>query len=436
MLCYVKFNGIISLTKTQMEIHMNLLQFDRFDMLKKPIRQRHFLRPITWLISYPAVWAHRSKITKIGMQGLKPPYLLLCNHNSFFDFKVMTAALFPHRANYLVAIDGFIGREWLMRNVGCICKRKFTSDTVMVRHMKRVAENGDVVVLYPEARYSLCGTNAVLPESLGKLAKLLKIPVVTLIMHGHHVNSPFWNIKNRKVKHTEAVLTQLVTKDEIEKLDYKEINARIDTIFKYDDFAWQKDRNVRISYHDRAKGLHKVLYQCPNCHTEYRMASEGSKLWCNSCNKQWEMSEYGELSALNGKTEFTHIPDWYEWERSQVRNEIERGAYRFESDVTVDSLPNAKGFINLGKGKLIHDINGFLLEGEYEGTPYSVSINSKALYSCHIEYNYLGNRGDCVDLFPKGEDFSVTKIALATEEIYNLLRSGYNINPHKTEQLG
>ena len=34
MLCYVKFNGIISLTKTQMEIHMNLLQFDRFDMLK------------------------------------------------------------------------------------------------------------------------------------------------------------------------------------------------------------------------------------------------------------------------------------------------------------------------------------------------------------------------------------------------------------------
>ena len=95
------------------------------------------------------------------------------------------------------------------------------------------------------------------------------------------------------------------------------------------------------------------------------------------------------------QTEFTHIPDWYEWERSQVRNEIERGAYRFESDVTVDSLPNAKGFINLGKGKLIHDINGFLLEGEYEGTPYSVSINSKALYSCHIEYNYLGNRGEC-----------------------------------------
>jgi 1-acyl-sn-glycerol-3-phosphate acyltransferase len=410
---------------------MEISKIKRFDMLKKPIRQRHFLRPLTWLLSFPAVLAHRVKITKIGTQGLKPPYLLLCNHNSFIDFKVTTVAIFPHRANYLVAIDGFIGREWLLRNVGCICKRKFTNDIVMVRHMKKVAQNGDVIVLYPEARYSLCGTNAVLPESLGKVAKLLKIPVVTLIMHGHHVNSPFWNLKNRKVKHMEAVLTHLITKEEIETLDYKEINERINTAFQYDDFAWQKDRSIRISYPDRAKGLHKLLYQCPSCKTEYHMMSDGNRLWCNCCKKEWEMSEYGELSAVNGDTEFTHIPDWYEWEREQVREEINRGVYRFESEVAVKSLPNAKGFIDLGKGRLTHDMNGFLLEGEYEGSPYSVSISAKSLYSCHIEYNYLGKYGDCVDLntltdtyyiYPKCEHFSVTKIALATEELYKMWR--------------
>ncbi len=412
---------------------MEISQFERFDMIKKPVRQRNYLRPVTWLLSYPAVFSHRVRITKIGMQGIKPPYLLLCNHNSFIDFKVTTAAIFPHRANYLVAIDGFIGREWLLRNVGCICKRKFTNDTVMIRHMKRVADNGDVIVLYPEAKYSLCGTNAVLPESLGKLAKLLKIPVVTLIMHGHHVNSPFWNLKNRKVKHTEAILTQLVTSDEINTLNYNEINKRINTVFEYDDFTWQKEHNIRISYPDRAKGLHKVLYQCPSCKAQYYMMSEGSRLWCNSCKKEWEMSEYGELAALDGKNEFTHIPDWYEWEREQVRREVESGAYRFESEVVVDSLPNAKGFVHLGKGKLIHDMNGFLLEGEYEGSPYSVAINAKSLYSCHIEYNYLGKLGDCVDLntltdtyyiYPKCDYFSVTKIALATEELYKAWRIG------------
>ena len=411
---------------------MQLSDIKRFDMLKKPIRQRHFLRPITWMLSYPAVLAHRVRITKIGMQGIKPPYLLLCNHNSFIDFKVTTAAIFPHRANYLVAIDGFIGREWLLRNVGCICKRKFTNDTVMVRHMKKVADNGDVIVLFPEARYSLCGTNTVLPESLGKLAKLLKIPVVSLIMHGHHVNSPFWNLKNRKVKNMEAVLAQLVSKDEIDSMDFNEINNRINTAFKYDDFAWQKDKNIRIDYPERAKNLHKVLYQCPACNTQYSMMSEGSRLWCGHCKKEWSMSEYGELSASEGISEFSHIPDWYEWEREQVRKEVENGSYRFESDVTVDSLPNAKGFIHLGHGRLIHDMRGFLLEGEYEGSPYSVLISSRSLYSCHIEYNYLGKHGDCIDLntltdtyyiYPKCKDFSVTKIALATEEIYKMCRT-------------
>ena len=101
------------------------------------------------------------------MKGLKPPYLLLCTHHAFIDFMVTTAAIFPHRANYVVAIDGFIGREWLLRQVGGICKRKFTSDLTLVRQIERVIGNGDVLALYPEARYSLIGTTAVLPNSLG-----------------------------------------------------------------------------------------------------------------------------------------------------------------------------------------------------------------------------------------------------------------------------
>ncbi|HQQ40221.1 MAG TPA: hypothetical protein PLR57_01815, partial [Clostridia bacterium] len=177
--------------------------FQRFDMLAFPKRQR--LRLLAWLISFPAVWQHKAVIKKIRMDELKPPYLLLCNHNAFQDFKVTTAAVFPHRANYVVAIDGFTAptkkgfesREWLLRTVGCICKRKFTNDAILVRQLNRVVKKGDIAVLYPEARYSLCGTSAILPESLGKLCQLLKVPVVSLIMHGHHVNSPYWNLRER-----------------------------------------------------------------------------------------------------------------------------------------------------------------------------------------------------------------------------------------------
>lgn len=407
-------------------------KFIRFDMSRRPNSQWRILTPVTWLLSFPKNIAHRSKIRKINIpKRMKPPYFLLCNHNSFMDFKIMTRAIFPHRANYVVAIDGFIGFEWLLRAVGCICNRKFTKSVSLVRNMLYARDNGNIVVLFPEARYSLCGTTALLPESLGKMVKKMNIPVVTLIMHGHHINSPFWHTGNRKIKPVESEIKVLLTQGETQELSVDEINARLADAFQYDDYAWQKENSVLVKNKTRAEGLHKVLYQCPACRSEYKMSSSGSELNCESCGKTWVMSELGELSARSGKTEFTHIPDWYEWERANVRREVEAGTYSLSANVRIESLPNSKGFIVFGEtGSLTHDMNGFFLTGVCEDEPFDVRWSPASLQSCHIEYEYKGRggRGDCVDLntnddtfyiYPEGGDFAVTKIALATEELYN-----------------
>ena len=403
--------------------------FERFDMAKAPVRTRWYLHPITLLLSIPTVMLHRNKLKKIGMKGIKPPYVLLCNHNAFMDFKVATKAIFPHRANYVVAIDGFIGREWLLRNVGCICKRKFTNDVMLIRQLKRTIDNGDIAVIYPEARYSLCGTTAILPESLGKMCRLLGVPVVSLICHGHHVNAPFWNTRNRGVAPTEAEMTLLFTAEQLKSTPVAEINRKIVEAFQYDDFAWQKEKGIKIDYPKRAEGLEKVLYQCPACGKEYGMRSRGAQLSCSHCGKVWDMTELGELKAVSGDTEFSHIPDWYEWERANVRAEIDAGKYDSgELQVDVWTLPNAVKFQHLGEGTLRHSMNGFSVKGtDVDGDPFGNDWPVPALYSCHIEYDYLGRYGDCVDLntledtwyiYPKGNEFSVTKFALATEELW------------------
>ena len=405
----------------------------RFDMKKPPMRQH--LKWLIWLLSMPAVWAHKNQLEKINMKGIKPPYLLLCNHNAFMDFKVATKAIFPHSANYVVAIDGFWKREWLLRFIGCICKRKFTNDITLVRQLKTVVDRGNIAAIYPEARYSLCGTTAILPESLGKLAKILKVPVVTLICHGHHVNSPFWNLPDHKVIPTQATMKCLYTAEQVQTLDYKEIMTGIEKEFQYDDFKWQKENNIRVTYPERAKGLHKILYKCPSCLTEYKMSSQGITLKCDCCGKEWEMTELGELAAKSGETEFSHIPDWYEWERAQVRKEVEAGTYGITCRAQVDALPNAARYIDIGMATLTHDMNGFTLTGEYQGKPYEVKIDAVSQYSVHIEYEYLGKKGDCVDLntindtlyvYPEGTDFAVTKMALATEELYKFYNTQKN----------
>ena len=404
--------------------------FERFDM-RKPIKKPSpLLVPIIWAGCFPGVLSHGTKITKTGVEGIKPPYLLLGNHNAFFDMKVSAMATFPHFANYIVAIDGYIGREWLLRDIGCICKRKFTNDRSIIKHLNTVVENKGIIGLYPEARYSLCGTTAVLPESLGKLCKYLNIPVVMLLCHGHHILHPFWNTRReRKVKPTEAEMKLLFTPEDLQKLSSDEINERLVKEFQYDDFKWQYDNKVKVDDPERARGLEKVLYQCPRCKTEFKMIGEGSKLKCKACGKTWEMTEYGQLAADDGETEFSHIPDWYEWERSNVKEEVEKGEYSSDIlPVEVESLPNAKRFIKLGKGTMIHDMEGFRVQVTSEdGKTYEMIKERSSMYSCHIEYEYLFKHGDCVDLntlddtwyvYPKDCEFSVTKMALATEELF------------------
>ncbi len=401
----------------------------RFDMKKTPNRQGQFIKCVAWLISKFFVIWHRTKIYKIDVEDLKPPYIMLCNHNSFYDFMVMEVALFPHRANFIVAVDAFTHMEWLMRRVGCVPKRKFTnSDITNVKHIMKIIKNGDVAAFYPEARYSLCGTTAVLPKSLGKLIKKLNVPVVMLMMHGNHITQPVWNPKDRHLP-TTAYVTKLFTPEELEALSVDEINDKLWEAFYYDDFKWQKENKIEAKHADRAEGLHKTLYQCPNCKTEHRMDSKGDKIFCTGCGKSWTMSVYGELSADEGHTEFSHIPDWYEWERAQVREEVRSGKYKLFCNVRVESIPNSHGFLDYGTGTLSHDAErGFVLKGTGVYGDFELERPVWQMYSCHIENEYRHDiDGDCIDLstlddtyfvFPLDKDVSITKIALATEELY------------------
>ena len=354
----------------------------RFDMKKPPTRQK--LRFLMKLIAGITTRKQGQIIHKVNMEGIKPPYILMGNHNSYYDLMVLERAILPNRCNYVVAIDGFIKREKLLRSIGGICKRKFTNDINLLKHIKTVINNGDIVMIYPEARYSLCGTKAIIPKSNAALAKAFKVPLVTLTTHGDHIVEPFYNPKRRKIKGLEATLKCIATKEEVEKLSVDELDRRLQEALEYDDYAWLRDSDILLKDKERAKGLHKVLYQCPHCKIEYEMTSSGTQIKCNHCGKTYEMDEHGQLHALEGETEFPHIPDWYEWERSNVREEVRSGKYHFECPVRVDALPNADGFIDLGMGKLIHGSDGFTLTGRYKDEDYKVKLLAKDHYSVHI----------------------------------------------------
>lgn len=403
-----------------------------FNTKRKPSKPKPYLMPIEWGGStYLTKVSGGAKIKHVNCKGLKPPYLILCNHGSFVDFPLVVKAIFPHRTSWVISIEEFIGREWLMRGVGGIYKRKFTSDLTVVKHILNALTRQKVCcTIYPEARFSLAGINEQIDGALGKLAKKAKVPVVTFIAKGNFIRSPQWNKHPYRKVPIEGTFTQIVTREEVETLSADEIQKRIEASFVYDDYAYIRDNKIDMKCEERATNLHKILYQCPACKTEFMTDSKGSRIWCSHCGTSWQMDNYGVLHCENGDDIFTHVPDWYRWERENVRREIEEDRYSFKDMARVERMVNGSvGFKTIGTVTLTHDRNGFTMKGCLDGdTSFEFNRNVASMRSVHIEYDFKG-RGDALDLCTLDDTFFVfpltarnilTKLHFATEEMHIL----------------
>ena len=415
-------------------IPVNYKNKKRYNTARYPIRQPWIIHWLIWLLCKIILIGKEYTVEKVNMEGLKPPYMLLSNHMYFIDFELVAMGTAGHRMTNVVNIDGYYRRPWLLELIGSICTRKFTMDLHLIKSISKVLRRGDVLSMYPEARYSPCGTTAYLPESLGKLIRMNKVPVVVAIHHGNHLHSPFWNFRKKRKVPMRTTLTQILTAEQVKAMSVEEINAAVQEAFAYDDYRYQKEAGIRIRESFRAEGLHKVLYQCPHCLAEGKMDSKGAELFCTACGKHWLWREDGDLVATEGETEFSHIPDWFDWEREQVRRQIEEGTYRFEDEVEVYGFPRCWRFIPLGRGRLTHDPEeGFRLEGHYRGEDYAIYRTPLQTNSLHVEYDYCYIKPfDCVDISTENDSYYcyptkpnvVTKLAFATEIIYQQAANG------------
>ena len=398
---------------------------------KKPKKPNIFFRTLLKLVSIPGLMGVNFKCTKIGMEelGKKEPCLYLMNHSSFIDLEIAASILYPRPFNIVATTDSFVGKSWLMRQIGCIPTKKFVFDIGLVRDMTHtVRKLGSSVVMYPEASYSFDGRATTLPDSLGKFIKLLDVPVVMIRTYGAFTRQPLYNdLKKRKVD-VSADMKYLLSRDEIKKKSADEINEILAAEFNIDNFRWQQENKIKIDEPYRADLLNRVLYKCPHCNTEGKTLGKGASLTCNACGKVYELDEYGFLKAAEGETEFDHIPDWFAWERECVRKEIEDGTYSFDAPVRICMGVDLKSIYYVGKGRLTHDREGFHLTGAEGKLDYRQ--NPQATYSLYSDFNWyevgdiicIGNQKALYYCFPEGEGDFVAKVRLATEELYKLYK--------------
>ena len=418
-----------------MKIKIRNLSYDKVATLPerkhhRPVNPNPILKQLILLLSKGELKNVGFECEKHGMERLEKgePCLVLMNHSSFIDLKIVETIMKDHPLNIICTSDGLVGKEWLMRQVGCIPTNKFVTDVQMVKDMVYALHTlKSSVLMYPEASYSFDGTATPIPDSLGKCVKLLKVPVIMIRTHGAFLRDPLYNnLQVRDVKVT-ADVTYLFSKEEIEHHSAKQIQEKLRECFSFDYFKEQQEQNIRIKEPFRADYLNRVLYKCASCKKEGHMHGEGTTITCRVCGDKHELTETGFLKNLSGNNTFTHIPDWYDWQRKEVRAGLQDGTYSLDVDVDIYVLKDLKCIYKVGDGHLYHGSSGFYLEGcggklQYEQKP-------KASYSLYADYYWyeigdmicIGNMKCLYYCFPKDQSLDVVaKTRIATEELYKM----------------
>lgn len=409
---------------------------------KKPKPAWEIMHLLLRILSIPDLRATKFECRRHGMEklGKKEPALFLMNHSAFIDLKIASTLLFGRKYHIVCTSDALIGKKFLMQILGCIPTQKFVADISLVRDLMHVTGKlKSSVLMYPEAGYSFDGTATPIPTSLGMLCKRLGVPVIMIHAHGAFLRDPLYNgLRLRKTKVT-ADMTYVLSPDEINEKSIDEINDILVSHFTFDNFREQKEQRIAITEPFRAEGLNRVLYKCPHCHTESRMRASGISIACEACGKAWEMTEYGEMKcvkegaplpadAAHTPTNFTHIPDWYAWERACVRKEIEDGIYRLDVPVEIRMLVDTKALYTVGDGRLVHTAEGFHLTGcdgalDYTQKPLSsYSLNADYFWYEIGDVISIGDLNALYYCFPKTDIDIAAKTRLAAEELYKITK--------------
>ncbi len=395
---------------------------------RKPLKPNILFRTVIRVLSIFDLLPTHFTYESHGMDRIKAdePVLILMNHSSFIDLKIASKIFYPKPYGIVCTSDGFVGKELLMRLIGCIPTQKFVSDISLISDMEYLLkEKRTSVLMYPEASYSFDGTATALPRKMGVLLKKLGVPVVTVITQGAFARDPLYNgLQLRKVT-VRADVTCLYTREDLKTMTVAQLDEGLDNAFGFDNFAWQKENGIVIDEPFRADGLNRILFKCPHCGAEGQTEGKGTSFTCHTCGKAYTLTELGELEANHGEAAFTHIPDWYAWQRQEVKKSLEDGSYKLDVDVDIGMMVDYKAIYMVGSGHLTHTTEGFHLTGCDGKLDYTQgALSCYGLYSDYFWYEIgdvicIGNKDALYYCFPKGGDV-VAKTRLAAEELYKL----------------
>lgn len=247
----------------------------------------------------------------------KEPYLMLANHTFLFD--VVHVPMFFRIPPFIVASRTLFTKQptkFLLTNIAhCIPKSKGASDTRAARGLIGAVKKGYPVLIFPEGNTSFHGDTKAIEHSTFKLAKKLKVDIITCNVKGGYLSKPRWATGKRKNRRVELNYEVAIHKEDLPNLSVDEISKIINEKLYNNDYEYQKEKMIKRPGKKLAEGIENILYICPHCQSVNTLESKGNVIRCNNCNTEGFMDEYGLINGF----EFNNPVDWDKWQREKKK---------------------------------------------------------------------------------------------------------------------
>lgn len=232
----------------------------------------------------------RLSVDRTGLEGLEPPFIILCNHESFYDFYYLRA-LFPD-INPAFVVNRHIlsipAIRRLCKKAGFIPKKLFNTDFSAPCGIMRAVKAGYAAAIFPEGRLSLTGREYPIVERSGAFYKKLGVPLAVCGISGAYFANPKWR-KRFYRSDIRVSARRVISAEELQTLSAEELNDIIASSLRYDESASPVNsypRRKRL-----AEGLENVLYRCVHCGGLYTTRGVGRELVCSACGKKLTLGD-------------------------------------------------------------------------------------------------------------------------------------------------
>ncbi len=254
---------------------------------------------------------------------LKPPFILLPNHQGFWD-PFLVGVYLRDPVYYITSDAVFRSRflDFLLKFLGAIPKTKSQSDLDALKHIFDMKDQGRNIGIFAEGQRNWSGLTLPLIKSTSKLIRMLRLPVVTAVIKGGFFSHPRWGTSIR----TGGLLIEyrlLFGGDEVGSMKVSEIHDKLTGALSFDEVEYQKQQKIEYKGNRFAENIEQFLFTCPECGSMDGLYSYSNSFKCLKCGKEWKIDSYQTISASDGNTMFDNVRDWDEWQLKKLHERID-----------------------------------------------------------------------------------------------------------------